>query len=197
MLESLILAGADVCRLNMAHADHAWTRTMIQRVRKVCQRVGRHIAILMDVKGPEIRTGDMAAPVDLVTGQLIDLLPQPGVADPGVLAVSVNSPGLGHDVRPGVTMLVDSGLIRLEVMETSAARVRCRVTVPARLGNRRHINLPGVKVRLPALSPKDRADLAVAVEQQVLTGSGVHRRHRQRLDQADFPDRRADLVVLA
>jgi pyruvate kinase len=167
MLEQLILAGADVCRLNMAHADHAWTRTMIQRVRKVCARVGRHIAILMDVKGPEIRTGDLAAPVDLVVGQLIDLLPQPGPAEPGVLAVSVNYPGLGLDVQPGVTMLVDSGLIRLEVIETSAARVRCRVTVPARLGNRRHINLPGVKVRLPALSPKDHADLAVAVEQQV------------------------------
>jgi pyruvate kinase len=157
MLEQFVRAGVDVCRLNMAHADHAWTRTMIQRVRAVCERVGRHIAILMDVKGPEIRTGDLAASVDLAAGQLIDLLPQPGEPEPGVLAVSVNYPGLGRDVHPGATMLVDSGLIRLEVIETSTARVRCRVTVPARLGNRRHINLPGVKVRLPALSVKDRA----------------------------------------
>jgi pyruvate kinase len=167
MLEKLIVAGVDVCRLNMAHADHAWTRTMIRRVRGVCARVGRHIALLMDVKGPEIRTGDLPGPVDLVAGQLIDLLPQPGPPEPGVLAVSVNYPGLGHDVHAGATMLVDSGLIRLEVVETSPARVRCRVTVPARLGNRRHINLPGVMVRLPALSAKDRADIAVAVEEQV------------------------------
>jgi len=62
-LEQLILAGVDVCRLNMAHANHAWTRTMIRRVREVCQRTGRHIALLMDVKGPEIRTGDLSAPV--------------------------------------------------------------------------------------------------------------------------------------
>jgi pyruvate kinase len=175
MLEQFIRAGVDVCRLNMAHADHAWTRTMIRRVREVCARVGRHIAILMDVKGPEIRTGDLAAPargeraepIELAAGQLIDLLPQPGTPSNGVLAVSVNYPGFGRDVAVGNTVLVDSGLIRLEVLATSAERVRCRVVVPARLGNRRHINLPGVKVRLPALTAKDRADVAVAVEENV------------------------------
>jgi len=167
MLEQLILAGVDVCRLNMAHADHAWVRTMIRRVRAVCERTGRHIALLMDVKGPEIRTGDLPASVELAAGQRIDLLPQPGAAEDGVLAVTVNYPGLGRDLRTGATVLVDSGLIRLEVLETSAARVRCRVVVPARLGNRRHLNLPGAKVRLPALTAKDRGDVAVGVEEQV------------------------------
>jgi pyruvate kinase len=167
MLEQLILAGVDVCRLNMAHADHAWTRTMIRRVRDVCQRTGRHIALLMDVKGPEIRTGDLPAAVELVAGQLIDFLPQPGAMEDGVLAVTVNYPGFGRDVPVGSTVLVDSGLIHLEVIIASSARVRCRVTVPAKLGNRRHINLPGVKVRLPALTTKDRADIAVGVEEGV------------------------------
>jgi pyruvate kinase len=167
MLERMILAGVDVCRLNMAHADEAWTRTMIHRVREVCRRTGRHIALLMDVKGPEIRTGDLPEPVDLSVGQLIDLLPAPGDAKDGVLAVGVNYPRLGGDVSVGTTVLVDSGLIRLEVVSTSSARVRCRVVVPARLGNRRHINLPGVKVRLPALTAKDRADIAVGVDEQV------------------------------
>lgn len=167
MLEQLILAGVDVCRLNMAHADHAWTRTMIRRVREVCQRTGRHIALLMDVKGPEIRTGDLPAPVDLVADQFIDLLPQPGESEDGVLAVTVNYPGFGRDVPVGSTVLVDSGLIHLEVVSTTPARVRCRVIVPARLGNRRHINLPGIKVRLPALTAKDHADIAVGVEEQV------------------------------
>ena len=167
MLEQLILAGVDVCRLNMAHADHAWTRAMIQRVRAVCQRTGREIAILMDVKGPEIRTGDLPAPVELVAGQLLDLLPQGGGAEDGILAVSVNYPGLGRDVPVGSTVLVDSGLIRLEVVSASATRVRCRVIVPARLGHRRHINLPGVKVRLPALTAKDKADIVVGIEEKV------------------------------
>lgn len=167
MLEKLILAGVDVCRLNMAHADHAWTRTMIRRVRAVCERIGRHIALLMDVKGPEIRTGDLAAPVTLSCGQLIDLLPAPGAAENGTLAVSVNYPGFGRDVAVGTIVLVDSGMIRLEVLETSPARVRCKVVVPAILSSRRHINLPGVRVRLPALTAKDRGDIAVGVEEQV------------------------------
>jgi pyruvate kinase len=167
MLEQLILAGVDVCRLNMAHANDEWTRTMIRRVREVCRRSQRHIALLMDVKGPEIRTGDIPAPIDLAEGQLIDLLPAPGAAEDGVLAVGVNYPHMGEDVSAGTLVLVDSGLIRLEVLRTSAARIHCRVVVPGRLTSRRHINLPGVKVRLPALTAKDRADIAVGVEENV------------------------------
>ena len=167
MLEKLILAGVDVCRLNMAHGDPIWTRTMIRRVRDVCQRAGRHIAIMLDIKGPEIRTGDLPAPVDLAQGQVMDLLPVPAEPENGILAVSVNYARLGQDVSVGTTVLVDSGLIRLEVMSTTPSRVRCRVDVGGRLGNRRHINLPGVKVRLPAITPKDRKDIAVGVEEQV------------------------------
>jgi pyruvate kinase len=167
MLEQLIVAGVDVCRFNMAHSDHAWTRAMIHRVREVCRRTGRQIALMMDVKGPEIRTGELAEPVDLVAGQLIDLLPQKAVAEKGVLGVTVNYPHLGSDVAAGTLILVDSGLIRLEVASTSADRVRCRVIVPARLTSRRHLNLPGVKVRLPALTAKDREDVALGVEEQV------------------------------
>jgi len=168
MLEKLILAGVDVCRLNMAHADGAWTRMMIRRVREVCWRTQRHIALLMDVKGPEIRTGDLPAPVDLVAGQLVDLLPNPpGGGEEGIFSVAVNYPLMGRDVSTGTTVLVDSGLVRLEVLTSSADRVRCKVVVPGRLTSRRHINLPGVKVRLPALTAKDRADIAVGVEEQV------------------------------
>jgi pyruvate kinase len=167
MLEKLIIAGVDVCRLNMAHADHSWTRAMIHRVRGMCARTGRQIAIMMDVKGPEIRTGDLPAPIELCAGQLIDLLPRKAGPEDGILSVTVNYPHLGEDVAVGTTVLVDSGLIRLEVVSTSADRVRCCVVVPAKLGNRRHINLPGVKVRLPALTEKDRGDIALGVEEKV------------------------------
>jgi pyruvate kinase len=167
MLEQLIIAGVDVCRLNMAHADEAWTRTMIRRVRDVCKRTQRHIALLMDVKGPEIRTGDIAEPVELAADQLIDLLPVPGKQKDKVFAVGVNYPLMGTDVQVGTIVLVDSGLIRLEVLSTSPERIRCRVVVPGVLSSRRHINLPGVKVRLPALTAKDRADIHVGVEEQV------------------------------
>ncbi len=69
---------------------------MIRRVREVCRRTERHIALMMDVKGPEIRTGDLPAPVELKLGQLIDLLPTPGSAQDGVFAVSVNYPLMGR-----------------------------------------------------------------------------------------------------
>jgi len=71
-LERLIRAGVDICRINMAHADHAWSREIIRRVRGVCDRVGRHIAILMDVKGPEIRTGDVPETFHLEKGETFD-----------------------------------------------------------------------------------------------------------------------------
>src|ERR1700679_2600634 len=101
MLEQLILAGVDVCRLNMAHANDEWTRTMIRRVREVCRRTQRHIALLMDIKGPEIRTGDLPAPIELAVGQSIDLLPSAGVSEDGVPAVPVNYPLMGGDVSAG------------------------------------------------------------------------------------------------
>ncbi len=167
MLEHLIIAGVDICRLNMAHANGDWTRTMIKRIRTVCERTQRHIALMMDIKGPEIRTGEVKKPMDLKEGQLIDLLPSPGKSKDGVPAVDVNYPLMGGDVQVGTTVLVDSGLIRLEVLETSQDRIRCRVTVAGLLTSKRHINLPGVKVRLPALTAKDKADIQVGVEEKV------------------------------
>lgn len=168
MLEKLILTGVDLCRLNMAHGNHDWVRTAIRRIRVVSARIGRHIAIMMDVKGPEIRTGDLPAPIALQKGQLLDFITAQGQpAGDGTPCVSVNYPDLPRDVVVGNTMLVDSGLIRLEVLETHAGRVRCCVNVPGPLGSRRHLNLPGVKVNLPALTQKDKADIAVGIEEGV------------------------------
>jgi len=167
MLEKLVLAGVDVCRLNMAHAEPEWTRAMIRRVRDVCERTQRHIALMMDVKGPEIRTGDLSKPMELKPGQMIDLLPPGGKPERGVAAVGVNYPRFGDDVIAGTTVLVDSGLIRLQALSSTPERVRCKVAVGGWLNSRRHVNLPGVKVRLPALTAKDRADIAIGVEEKV------------------------------
>src|SRR5688500_1024121 len=77
MLESLIRAGADVIRLNMAHASHDWTRNSIRRIRAVSQRVARDVAIMMDIKGPEIRTGDLSVPIELRAGEIFDFTVKP------------------------------------------------------------------------------------------------------------------------
>ena len=170
MLEQLIRGGVDVVRLNMAHASHDWIRASIRRVRAVSQRLEREVAIMMDIKGPEIRTGELAQPIALAAGDLFDFTvqPRPPGGDPaGVRFVTVNYPGIVHDVSPGATVLVDNGLIRLEVLACDDATVHCRVVIPGTLTSRRHINLPGVTINLPALTEKDRGDTAVGIEEGI------------------------------
>ncbi|MDP4610437.1 MAG: pyruvate kinase [Opitutales bacterium] len=170
ILEKLIKEGVDICRINMAHADHAWTREIIQRVRKVCDRVGRQIAIMMDVKGPEIRTGDVPETFELVVGETFDFTYGEGlggVGEDGIRRVDVNYPGFANDMSVGDTVLVDSGLIRLKVTNIEGHRVRTEVIISGPLGNRRHINLPGVRVNLPALTKKDEGDVDVGIEENI------------------------------
>ena len=170
MLVKLIQAGVDVVRLNMAHAKHDWTRLIIRRIRAASKKAGREVGIMMDIKGPEIRTGDLAVPIELKTGEIFDFTVKPG-AGPGlaeeIRSVDVNYRDLVNDIKVGDTVLVDSGLIRLEVLAKDHAHIRCRVLTPGSLGSRRHINLPGVKVNLPSFTQKDRGDTLVGIEEGV------------------------------
>jgi pyruvate kinase len=170
MLEKMILAGADVVRINMAHATHEWTRATIRRIRAVSARVDRDVAIMMDIKGPEIRTGDLAVPIELKPGEIFDFTVKPGAPRENseeIRSVDVNYKDMLNDIKVGDTVLVDSGLIRLEVLDKQDAHIRCRVLIPGELKSRRHINLPGVKVNLPAFTEKDRADSAVGIEEGI------------------------------
>ncbi len=169
-LKQLILSGVDICRINMAHADHEWTREIIARVRNVCKETGRHIGFMMDVKGPEIRTGDIPGTFELRKGETFDFTYGLGLGETGpdgIRRVDVNYPDLASDLQVGQTILVDSGLIRMKVLEIDGQRVRCEVLIPGPMGNRRHINLPGVRVNLPALTAKDQADIEVGIEQGI------------------------------
>ncbi|HEY3756062.1 MAG TPA: pyruvate kinase [Opitutaceae bacterium] len=168
MLESMIRTGADIIRLNMAHATHDWVRTITRRVREASARAGREVAIMMDIKGPEIRTGDLVTPVELKAGEIFDFTVRPGgekeVGAEEIRSVDVNYRDLVNDIQVSDTVLVDNGLIRLEVLEKRDNLIRCRVLVPGELKSRRHINLPGVKVNLPAFTEKDRGDTLVGLE---------------------------------
>jgi pyruvate kinase len=170
VLKQLIEEQVDICRLNLAHGDHEWTRKTIRLVKQACEEAQRHIAILMDIKGPEIRTGIIGEPVYLETGELLDFWMHPAPTEgreDSVRGVDVNYPHLIDDVSVGDRVLVDSGLIHLEVMAKLENRIRCKVRIPGLFGNRRHINLPGIRVNLPSLTDKDRADIAVGLEQGV------------------------------
>ena len=172
MLEKMIGAGADIVRLNMAHAKHDWTRGVIRRIRAISQRLHREIAIMMDIKGPEIRTGDLTVPLELKAGEIFDFTVKPlESAGRGggeeVRSVDVNYKDLVKDIKVGDEVLVDNGLLRLEVLQKDEAKIRCRVLIPGELKSRRHINLPGVKVNLPSFTEKDRADATVGLEEGI------------------------------
>jgi pyruvate kinase len=160
-LIKLIQSGVDVMRLNMAHGDPAWTTSLVQRIRDVSQEIQRHVAVMMDVKGPEIRTAPVGEPYDLQIGDTFEFFTSTGTE--GVRGVSVNYAGFPADVKVGATVLVDSGMIRMEVLEKDDTHVRCRVLTPGKLGSRRHINLPGVDVNLPSLTEKDVRDIRAGV----------------------------------
>lgn len=170
VLQELIEKNVDICRLNMAHASREWTDATIKRIRKASEKAGRNIAIMMDIKGPEIRTGTIDGPWELKKNELIDIymhekLPKPEEGKPR--AISVNYPGMIHDVKEGDTILVDSGLIRLKILSKENDHLKCKVLIPGPLTSKRHINLPGVKVNLPALTDKDKEDIKVGVKEGI------------------------------
>jgi len=156
-LRALIQSGVDVMRLNMAHATPEWVTDIIQRIREASWDTARSVAVMMDVKGPEIRTGHVEKPFELSKGMQFEFYTESPSGD--IPAVDVNYKGLPADVVVGATILVDSGLIRFKVLEKDETHIRCEVLVPGPLGSRRHINLPGVKVNLPPLTAKDEKDL--------------------------------------
>ena len=114
-LAQLITSGVDIMRLNMAHGSGEWVSSLVKRIRDVSNELGRQVAVMMDVKGPEIRTGVVAEPIELRVGEMFEFYTQ-GPSE-GVQGVGVNYPGLPADVAVGATVLVDSGLIRLTVVE--------------------------------------------------------------------------------
>lgn len=164
MLSKLILAGVDIMRLNMAHASHEWVKGTVALIRECSDEVGRHVAVMMDVKGPEIRTGVVDEPFDLEVGSRFEFHIESATATGDIPAVSVNYLDLPDGLEVGGLVLVDSGLIRMRVVEKDLERVRCEVMTPGQLGSKRHLNLPGVTVKLPSLTEKDENDLRAGIE---------------------------------
>lgn len=162
-LTELIMAGADLLRLNMAHGSTQWVAEIVALIREISASVGRHVAVMMDVKGPEIRTGAIDDPIELAVGDELVLYTADGAAHEDVTSISVNYTGLPQAVAIGATVLVDSGLMRLKVLGKDETSIRCKVLTAGSIGSRRHINLPGVEVDLPALTTKDETDLTAGI----------------------------------
>ncbi|HWD45701.1 MAG TPA: pyruvate kinase [Actinomycetota bacterium] len=162
-LKGMIEAGLDVVRLNFSHGERADHLARFELVRSVAADVGHNLAVLVDLQGPKIRVGvvddngvrvDRGRDVVLVAGA--DRAAEP--------EIPVVYPELAADVRQGDRILLDDGAIGLRVQEVEGERVRCQVERGGVVRSRKGVNLPGVAVSATALTSKDRADVATAVE---------------------------------
>jgi pyruvate kinase len=162
-LENLIDAGVNVFRMNMSHAQHDKCRELVTWIREISDRKNTHTAILFDLQGPSIRTGDLEAPYELKVGDKFEIRRQSKEATIP-FSTTVNYEGMMDDVAQGATLVVDNGTMLMRIEEKYDDYLICEVLTAGKIGNRRHINLPGTRLNLPALTEKDHKDLALAVE---------------------------------
>jgi len=167
ILKRLLEAGMDVARLNFSHGSHADHLNCIHLLRATANKLGKTIAILADLQGPKIRTGALAGgvPVMLRTGQDFAITTRKILGDS--TRVSTIFLPLPKEVHRGDRILLSDGLIELRVESVRLKDVNCRVVNGGALGEHKGINLPGVKLRVPALTPKDKVDLKFALAHAV------------------------------
>jgi pyruvate kinase len=163
IIRQMIEAGTDLFRLNMSHANHEWVRDIVPRVRAIAQQLERNVALLLDTQGPAIRTGVLPNDLTLAVGDILEITVR-GATPSEPNSITVNYDGLIDDVSIGDVVLLDNGLLQVRVLTKADNRIRTAVLTAGTLGSRRHINLPGVHVNLPALTEKDLADVALGVE---------------------------------
>ncbi|HSI82695.1 MAG: pyruvate kinase [Candidatus Methylacidiphilales bacterium] len=167
MLRKMMETGVNIFRLNMSHGKHEWVREIVPRIREIAESLNLNIGILMDTQGPAIRTGDLPTKLDLKVGDIFTFTVR-GVKSEEEYSVDTNYDDLIGSLNIGDTVLVDNGVIHMKVLSKETGRkLVCEVLTPGVMGNRRHINLPGIKVNLPALTEKDLGDVAVGVEMGV------------------------------
>jgi len=168
MLGRLYAAGMNVVRLNMSHGDHASHARVIEAIRGLNATVPYPVSILLDTQGPEIRTGNLLHDLQLNEGDIITVNVRSG-DNVEETSFQINYEDLLDAVDPGDRITVDNGLINLEVLEKFERSLSCRVVDGGTLKSRRHVNLPGIKVNLPAITKKDERDITFGIEQGVDT----------------------------
>ena len=166
-LKQLAENGMDVARFNFSHGDHEEQKGGMDLVKSVRDEVKKPIAILLDTKGPEIRTGLLkdGQKVTLVEGQEFVLTSEEIEGDD--TRVSITYDGLAEDVEIGKKILIDDGLIELEIKAIEGSEIICTVINGGELGQRKGVNVPNVPVRLPAITEKDREDIIFGISQDV------------------------------
>eukprot|EP00268_Persea_americana_P064576 TRINITY_DN8519_c0_g1_i1.p1 TRINITY_DN8519_c0_g1~~TRINITY_DN8519_c0_g1_i1.p1 ORF type:complete len:651 (+),score=133.01 TRINITY_DN8519_c0_g1_i1:224-1954(+) len=166
MIWKLAEAGMNVARLNMSHGDHASHQKVIDLVKEYnAQSKDNVIAIMLDTKGPEVRSGDLPQPVTLTSGQEFTFTIRRGVGTE--TCVSVNYDDFVNDVEVGDMLLVDGGMMSLIVKSKTEDSVNCEVVDGGELKSRRHLNVRGKSATLPSITEKDWDDIKFGVDNKV------------------------------
>ncbi|MBQ9263797.1 MAG: pyruvate kinase [Clostridia bacterium] len=166
VLENMMLAGMNVARINFSHGTHPEHKQKMDLIKQVRQKLDLPVAILLDTKGPEYRIKTFKnEKVMLEEGQMFTLHVDDVEGDE--TQVSVNYAGLAEDLNPGDRVLINNGLIAMDVKEIAGSEIRCQVVVGGELSNRKSMSFPGKVLNLVYLSEQDKADLLFGIENEV------------------------------
>ncbi|MEZ5560475.1 MAG: pyruvate kinase [Pseudomonadales bacterium] len=164
-LEALYHAGMNVVRLNMSHADHEGAARIINWIKTLNRKVRYPVPVMLDTQGPEIRTGEVNEPMNLKNGDVVTVSVRAG--DVETRSIRIDYEELVEVLEVGNRLTVDNGLINFEVLEKNGHQLVCRVIDGGTLGSKKHVNLPGIRVNLPAITAKDRFDIQFGLEHDV------------------------------
>ena len=168
-LKKLHKAGMNVARINMSHATHGDAQNIIDIVRQINSEQSKYygpIGLLLDTQGPEIRTGVNQGDIDLKVGDIVNLTIREDL-DVETSSIQINYKGLIKSVSKGSRISIDNGLINFKVLEKDNENLKCKVLDGGKLGSKRHVNLPGVRVDLPSITKKDRKDINLAIKNNI------------------------------
>tara|TARA_B100001146_G_scaffold168781_1_gene149652 strand:+ start:1230 stop:2570 length:1341 start_codon:yes stop_codon:yes gene_type:complete len=158
--------GMNVARLNMSHSDHKSAKKIIDRIKRLNKQIKNPIGILMDTQGPEIRTGDTNNVIDLTTGEVVTFTIR-DESDVESTSIRVHYDELINSVSVGTLISLDNGLMNFEVLKKTENQLQCKVLDGGKLGSKRHVNLPGIRINLPSITEKDKLDIAFGLKEDV------------------------------
>lgn len=166
MLKKLVSAGMDVARLNFAHGDFKEHEKRVNYVKLISEELQKPVAILLDIKGPEIRIGHLKeSSYQLIAGKFITLTSDEMIGDSNKLSISYK--GLVDDVSKGARILLDDGLIELEVVEVFDTDIKCIVKNDGIITSRKSVNVPGIRVNLPGVTEKDKQHILFGIKHNI------------------------------
>ncbi len=166
ILTKMVKAGVNVVRLNFSHGDYSYHENVLKIVRKVSKSTGIPVAVMQDLQGPKIRTGELYKPkVFLKKGSKLTLTTKKCVGNESIQFISYKN--LPKEMKKGDFVLIDDGKIKLQVLSTSASEIYCKVLLGGYIVSRRGVNVPGASLKISSLTEKDKKDVVWGVKNNV------------------------------